>query len=198
MVFTSATILWFFTLCAIPIIIYILNRRKYKKIMWAAMEYLLQAMKKNRRRLRIENLLLLIIRTAIILILVLGMAGPLLKKGGLLEKFVRPKKNIVVLIDNSFSMAYKSGEKTLLDKAIRVATALIEKLESGDRIAVALMNSDLDTEGLFPTPVTITEKKDDIKNIIAAVKTLSVSHKTTNVLNTLEKLIKLLDKFEPD
>ena len=38
-------------LAALPIIIHILNRRRYKIMPWAAMEYLLAAMKKNRRRL---------------------------------------------------------------------------------------------------------------------------------------------------
>ena len=36
-------------LASIPIIIHILNRRRFKTVRWAAMEYLLQAMRKNRR-----------------------------------------------------------------------------------------------------------------------------------------------------
>jgi hypothetical protein len=184
-------------LCSIPIIIYILNRRRYKRIIWAAMEFLLQAMKKNRRRLQIENLLLLIIRTAIILFLVFAIAGPMVKGGGLLEELVKPKKNWVILIDNSFSMGYKTGETTSLDRALSAAKSFVEKLEPGDRIAVCLMNSDLDTEGLFPTPVTISNKKEDTRGIVAALSDVSTSHKTTNVPNALEKVLKILDRFEP-
>ena len=44
---------WFFAagfaLASIPIIIHILNRRRYKTVQWAAMEFLLRAMRKNRR-----------------------------------------------------------------------------------------------------------------------------------------------------
>ena len=36
-----------FLLASIPIIIHILNRRRYKTVQWAAMEFLLRAMKKN-------------------------------------------------------------------------------------------------------------------------------------------------------
>src|SRR5258706_433004 len=49
-------------LASIPIIIHILNRRRFKTVRWAAMEYLLQAMRKNRRRLKFEQWLLLATR----------------------------------------------------------------------------------------------------------------------------------------
>ena len=41
-------------LAAIPIVIHILNRRRYKTVNWAAMEFLLRAMKMYRRRLLFE------------------------------------------------------------------------------------------------------------------------------------------------
>ena len=46
-----------------PIIIHLLNRRRFKIIDWAAMEFLLDANKKNRRRVRIENLILLLLQS---------------------------------------------------------------------------------------------------------------------------------------
>ena len=57
---------------SIPIIIHILNRRRFKTVTWAAMEFLLRAMKKNRRRLRFEQWLLLATRCLVVLLL--GMA----------------------------------------------------------------------------------------------------------------------------
>src|SRR5438445_3605957 len=59
---------WFFAaglvLMAVPIIIHLLNRRRFKVVQWAAMEYLLAAMRKNRRRLKFEQWLLLAVRCA--------------------------------------------------------------------------------------------------------------------------------------
>jgi hypothetical protein len=60
---------------SIPIIIHLLNRRRFKVVTWAAMRFLLAAQKKNSRRMRIEQLLLLIVRCAIVLLLVLAMAS---------------------------------------------------------------------------------------------------------------------------
>ena len=46
---------------AAPIIIHLLNRRRFKKIDWAAMDFLLEAQRLNRRRVKLEELILLFI-----------------------------------------------------------------------------------------------------------------------------------------
>src|SRR5437773_9827024 len=72
---------WFFAagfaLASIPVIIHILNRRRYRTVQWAAMEFLLRAMKKNRRRLRFEHWLLLAIRCCVLGLLGLALARPM-------------------------------------------------------------------------------------------------------------------------
>src|SRR5215213_11573814 len=62
---------------AIPVIIHILNRRRFKTITWAAMEFLLRAMRKNRRRLRFEQWVLLATRCLVVLLLGMALARPL-------------------------------------------------------------------------------------------------------------------------
>ena len=57
---------------ALPILIHLLNRRQYREEPWAAMEYLLRAMKKNSRRIRIEQMLLLLIRAMILVLAALA------------------------------------------------------------------------------------------------------------------------------
>src|SRR5258708_31670636 len=65
------------SLAALPIVIHILNRWRYKIVPWAAMEYLLSAMKKNRRRLKFEQWLLLVTRWLLMRLVVLALARPL-------------------------------------------------------------------------------------------------------------------------
>src|SRR4051795_2814538 len=62
---------------SIPIIIHILNRRRYKTVQWAAMEFLLRAMRKNRRRLKFEQWLLLATRCAVSILAATALARPL-------------------------------------------------------------------------------------------------------------------------
>lgn len=53
-------------LVSVPIIIHLINRMRFKRIRWAAMEFLLKAQKRNRRRLIVEQLLLLFLRCLLV------------------------------------------------------------------------------------------------------------------------------------
>ena len=69
--------LGFLTLGAIPIIIHLIFRQRYRRIDWAAMDFLLAAIRRTRRRLRLENLLLLILRVLAVILMVLAVAVPM-------------------------------------------------------------------------------------------------------------------------
>src|SRR5215213_11112263 len=64
-------------LAAIPIIIHFLNRRRFKTVPWAAMEFLLRAMRKNRRRLRFEQWILLATRCLVLVLVATALARPM-------------------------------------------------------------------------------------------------------------------------
>src|SRR3954465_3708222 len=51
-----------------PILIPLINRMRFKRIRWAAMEFLLKSQKRNRRRLIIEQLILLLLRILLVLL----------------------------------------------------------------------------------------------------------------------------------
>ena len=92
-------------LAAIPIIIHLLNRRKLRKMDWAAMEFLLAALKKTRHRLRLEQLILLLLRTLMMILLALFLARPMLSdtEYSLLAGMLKKEEKIFVL-DDSLSM----------------------------------------------------------------------------------------------
>src|SRR5437762_3763520 len=53
---------------SLPILIHLINRMRFKRIRWAAMEFLLKSQKRNRRRLIIEQLILLLLRILLVLL----------------------------------------------------------------------------------------------------------------------------------
>src|SRR5579871_4599821 len=55
-------------LASSPILIHLINRMRFKRIRWAAMEFLLKSQKRNRRRLIIEQLILLMLRILLVLL----------------------------------------------------------------------------------------------------------------------------------
>ena len=72
----NPALLWGSLLVASPIIIHLLSKRKFKIINWAAMDFLLEADKRNRRRLQLENLLLLLLRCLVVILIALLVARP--------------------------------------------------------------------------------------------------------------------------
>src|SRR5665213_3032290 len=90
-------------LMAIPIIIHLLNRRRFKTVTWAAMEFLLRAMKRNRRRLKFEQWLILATRCLMVLLLGMAVARPLGCESGAMAQFGRHTALNVFIIDNSYS-----------------------------------------------------------------------------------------------
>src|SRR3954453_23023077 len=95
-------------LASIPIIIHILNRRRYKTVQWAAMEFLLRAMRKNRKRLRFEQWLLLATRCFVLALLGFAPARPLSFADTSMAGVGQKTGLHVFVIDNSYSMAYEA------------------------------------------------------------------------------------------
>src|ERR1700716_170685 len=100
-----------------PILIHLINRMRFKRIRWAAMEFLLKSQKRNRRRLIIEQLILLLLR--ILLVLLAGFLVARLLYAGTAAKGATH----VVVLDDTFSMldrddkgnmAFNEGRKQVL------------------------------------------------------------------------------------
>jgi hypothetical protein len=95
------------------------------------MEFLLAAMKRNRKRLRMEQWLVLLLRTLAVVLLALLVARPQLAGGALLGS----RTHHLVVLDDSASMNQRMGSTTLFDHAEDQIRALADKLgetRSGD------------------------------------------------------------------
>src|SRR5262249_6230788 len=98
-----------------PIIIHLINRMRYKRIRWAAMEFLLKSQKQYRRRLIIEQLILLFLRCLLVL-LALWLVGSMLEFNffGLKVSTGSTAKNKTVhyvLLDDTLSMTDKVRDR---------------------------------------------------------------------------------------
>jgi hypothetical protein len=133
--FLNPMLLWALPLAAVPIVIHILNRRRFRRVKWAAMEYLLRAMQRNRQRLRMEQWLVLLLRTLAVLLLALLVSRPQLGGGGLLGA----RTHHVVVLDDSASMQQQSGTGSLYQRASERLRGLAEDFavrRAGDSFSV--------------------------------------------------------------
>src|SRR5262245_30129280 len=119
---------------AIPPIIHLLNRRRYDVIDWGAMQFL-QVSEVTRRRLLIEELLLMALRMGLIAVLVLGLADPY-SDNPLVASGQRPNRDVVLVFDGSASMSFKSSSKSAQEQAQEWATEFLGGLTPGDNVAV--------------------------------------------------------------
>ncbi|MBA4064306.1 MAG: hypothetical protein C0501_11455 [Isosphaera sp.] len=90
-------------LASTPIIIHLINRMRFRRVKWAAMEFLLKAQKKMRRKKVLEQLLLLLLRVLLVL-LAAALVARFLGADPEAGKETRPVLH-VVLLDDSASMA---------------------------------------------------------------------------------------------
>jgi len=105
-------------LLSLPIIIHLLNRRRFKKVRWAAMEFLLKAKRQNRRRMRFENLLLLLLRILLLALILAVVARPSVT-GGALALLPGSTEAIerIVIVDDSASLSQKVGSRSVFERS---------------------------------------------------------------------------------
>lgn len=128
-----------FACIAIPIIIHLLMRRRRKPIMWGAMRFLMEAYRKQRRRLMLEKWLLLLTRCLLVALLAAAIGRPLLGAlfgGG-------NGRTVYLLIDNSLaSQAVGEDGRTAIDRHKQAARELLASLQTGgegDRVALVTL-----------------------------------------------------------
>ena len=66
-------------LIAVPILIHLINLRRQQRIRWAAMQFLIESQKRNRRWILLKQFLLLLTRMAVIGLVVLMLAHLVLR-----------------------------------------------------------------------------------------------------------------------
>jgi len=137
MTFLNAALIAGMAAVAIPVIIHLFHRSKFKIVPWGAMHLLEAVLRKNTKRLRLEQLILLLIRCSIPVALALCMARPVLT--GLSPLLQNKKISTVLLIDNSYSMEAGGPANSNFQKAREAARQIVDNLVPGSDVAIIQM-----------------------------------------------------------
>ncbi len=137
--FLNSPLLWGLLLASIPLLIHLLFRRQYRRVDWAPMRYLKLSIQRNRRRIRLEQILLLLLRTALVLLLFFLVARPVMHAEGLSRWLgTSSRTNRIVVIDDSLSMGYSDEGKTALARGQDVLAELLPSFGADDRLTLVL------------------------------------------------------------
>lgn len=120
-------LLWGAALVAAPILIHLLSKRKFRVVEWAAMEFLLDANQRNRRRIQLEHLLLLLLRCLAIILLSLLVAR-LFPADGLFGGSGGGRVERIFVLDNSPSMGGRGESKSAFEDAKDGIAAFLRKV----------------------------------------------------------------------
>ncbi len=190
---------------AVPVVIHLLNRRRFKVVTWAAMRFLLAAQRKNTRRMRLEQILLLAVRCLIVLLLVAAMASVtpwaeavwhrLNPEGGVAVNTSGTRRHKILVIDGSFSMAQRPGhhagaaagqadEASCFEKARATAARIARESPGGDGFSVVLMAS--------PPRRIVPETSEDTRKVAAEIESLKLPHGNADLAATLSTVESML------
>lgn len=123
----------------VPLVIHLFHRSRPKHIYWGAMHLLEEALLENKRRLNIENLLLLLIRCLIPTLLALSMARPVFTRFA--ELLGSGNSSIAIVLDDSYSMAAVNAGRSSYDAAREAISALLDTAGDGSDANVVLAGS---------------------------------------------------------
>jgi len=185
MILLNAALAGGFAAVAAPVIIHIAHRRKFKTVDWGAMRFLLEMLVRSRRRLLIEEWLLLAVRVLAVLAVALALTRPALEpSGGASGAVTRYGRTAaVILIDDSASTGARAGSSGLaaprmLDTMKSLALAYVDTLDAGDEISVVRLSA------IHEPPADPLFDRQAAKALIEAVETTDATSDIPALLET--------------
>ena len=148
MVFLTPLFLIGLLAALIPVAIHLIRREKPPKVMFSTIRFLKKTSKKLVLFQHLQQIALLLLRAAVIVLLVLAFARPLFNQS-VARLIDADPQSAVILLDLSMSMRWQDN----FDQAKAEALAVVDRLSGGDEVGLIAFSGaaevvrELDTEG---------------------------------------------------
>jgi len=175
----------------IPLLIHLLNRRRFVRMPWAAMSFLLAANRRSARRVRIEQWLLLATRMLVVVLLGLAVARPYFPASRLLP-LRESRMHRVILLDDSLSMNMKTANGgTRFDRARDYAESLLNSFPEQDAMSLVTLSE--------PATAVLAQAAFDRRFVREQLAAISPTQRGTDPVGGLRQAEEILrsGKFPP-
>jgi hypothetical protein len=173
----------------IPILIHLLWRQRRTPVLWGAMRFLIEAYRKQRRRLQLEQIILLAVRCLILLLLGAALARPLLEGADFIE--TGGNRTLYLVLDNGLAAtAHVDGDETAFARQVQRAIELVEGLDSGDRVGVIT--------AAHPVEDRLQPASTDHAGVIALLRDIGPAASPTDLPAALDAVATAVDDAEDD
>jgi hypothetical protein len=146
--FINPFVLFGLLAASIPVLLHLLNLRKLRTVEFSSLKFLKELQKTKIRKLKLKQILLLILRTLIIIFAVLAFARPTIP--GAIPFFESySKTSAIIIVDNSFSMDISDEYGNRFNQMKKQASNIISTLGDGDEVAVITMSDEDNYSGIY-------------------------------------------------
>ena len=153
---------------ALPLAIHLLSREKPKRVEFGWLRFVADAHHSQARRLRLRELLVLLMRMLLCALLALAFARPFFGGENVEATLVRLPNCAVVVVDVSYSM----GEEGRWSAARERVGVILDELEPGDQVALLAVGAGVRT---------VVGRTDEFERVRAAVAALEPTYETTDL-----------------
>ena len=202
--FSFPGLLWFLPIIGLVVLIHFINLLRYRRIEWAAMEFLLASYKKSRTRLLFQQLILMFLRTLAVTVIILMFASPQLD-GRFAQWFGNQSVHHIILLDDSYSL----NERNLAQGGVPIfddAAAIIRQIaETGhnDRLTLLKLSS-FGMQGTSSPPELLLNElrldadgKQTVHNVLSNLQPSSTAHEPAMMFSVAEDIVRQTVGFNP-
>jgi len=174
---------------AIPIIIHLLTRLRRRPMVWAAMRFLTEAFRKQKRRLQLEQWLLLLVRCLIVLALAAALGGPVVRDLAESWSFEPAQRLVCLVIDDSLSTQTRSQPGQVRFESLRKsALSIVDGLQPTDRLWVI--------RAAAPWRQVVAPGVDDIAGAGRAIESIKPRYSASDLFDALTEVAQKIS--DPD
>jgi hypothetical protein len=184
MSFLAPVMLWGLLAAGVPIALHFFYRSRYRRVPWAAMRFLRISIEQTRRRVRFQELLLLLVRVALLVLFVLALARP--SGSGLRGSSLGEPVDAVLIVDTSCSMDAREGAVTRLARAKAAARAAIDHLPPRSTVQIIACAD--------RARVVSSGAPSDLERARQAIESLEISHLATDLLPGVSTAVEALQR----
>lgn len=167
---------------AIPVVLHMINRQRAKDLPFSTLRFLRLSVQKTRRKKQVHDILLMVLRAAVLFLIAAGLAKPTVTK--LSSLWGGAHKAVAVILDNSASMGMIDKDRPRFDTASAAAAQILDELNEGDEAALFVTGGPT-----YPELGKLYRTQEQIRQILAQSR---VSYQRADLAVELKKARELL------
>ncbi len=182
--FLNTYLLPVLSLAALPILIHLFTRHKTREQLFSDLRFLNEIHRRQMRRIKLRQWLLLILRTLALLCILAAFTRPAIRNVSFGNKKGHEPTAIAILVDNSYSTGAVRSNADIFTHEKAIAKKILAVLEEGDMACVGTFSDKC--KWLTPKPTRF------YSNLAAILDTASLSDRGTDISAAIEQAAEML------